>query len=184
MVITRYDKLPRIGRSTPARRYKGVTLPLRGGTGTRQVTLVSPEEAELAQRIGQERAQRILRLRGKGIIGTVPELATYDWLENRGFSFEFQSSMLGGQYMHGGAVVDFLVADISRMGWYVWRVQGQYWHQGLEVGVKDESQKARLRRAWIKGIPVVEVVDLYERRILDDYPDVFEKAEAGVELGE
>jgi len=47
---------------------------------------------------------------------------------------------------------------------------------------QDEIQKIRLAKLKIGGIPVVAVVDLWENDIYDRSPEVFELAEAGLEL--
>ena len=182
LLIRPLARLPKIGLAGAVRAYKGVDLPLRGGTGTRQVSISPPGMEDMERAVGNERARRILRLRGKGIVGTLPELCTYDWLERKGYRFEFQSAQLGGRHTHGGAVVDFQIADISKLGWFIWRIQGEYWHAGREKASEDAMQKARLRGMLIDSIPVVAVVDLWESAIYYSWPRVYELAEAGVEM--
>lgn len=183
LLIKKHARLPVVGMSVRPRAVRGIRLPLRGGTGTRAADMVSPEMERMVQLIGERRAQEIKKLKDKGIVGTLPELCTYAWLDGRGYRFDFQSAMLGGRYTHGGAVVDFRIADISRIGWYIWRIQGEFWHEGLDMEARDTSQKARLRAAVIEGVPVVEVVDLWEADIYGHFPEVYELAEAGVEMG-
>jgi len=137
---------------------------------------------EIAGRIGRKRAGIVWRWMRKGIIGSVPELLTYDWLSRRRIRFEFQSAQMGGRLRVGGAVVDFLLYDLAGGGLYVWRVMGEYWHAAPEVQGKDEEQRRRLLRTRVGGRRVVAVVDLWESDIYDRSPEVFEMAEAGVGL--
>jgi len=167
------------------RKAVGVDLPAtgpRGDTGLLDTLPAGLRQA--AARVGERRAMAVWRLQQRGITGTLPELLTYDWLDGRpGVSFEFQSSLLGGRRVRGGAVVDFLISGLSGEGWYIWRIQGDYWHQGAAVELKDQTQKARLASMKIQGLPVVAVVDLWEADIYDRMPEVFMQAEAGLELG-
>jgi len=163
----------------PAERETGLPTRLQAGGGVRKVELDPPELTLAAEAIGRERAQRVWRLREKGAVGTLPELCTMEWLERKRTPYEFQSAQMGGRRIAGGAVIDFLV-DISAAGWYVWRVQGEYWHSGMETEARDEAQAERLMRLRIGGRPVAAVVDLWELDIYDRYPTVFELAEAGV----
>ena len=137
---------------------------------------------ELARRIGRKRASTIWRWMRKGIIGSVPEILTYDWLTRRSIRFEYQSAQMGGRLRVGGAVVDFLLHDLAPGGVYVWRVMGEYWHSAPEIQGKDEEQRRRLLRQRVDGRPVIAVVDLWESDIYDRSPEVFEMAEAGVGL--
>lgn len=138
---------------------------------------------ELEERVGSKRAARVWRLLKKGVVGTLPELCAYDWLQRKPWlQFEFQSSQLGGRMVAGGAVVDFLISGLSSDGLYCWRIQGEYWHAGREREAKDATQKMRLLSTKIGGVPVVAVVDLWEMDVYDRYPEVFERAEFGVGL--
>jgi len=181
MKLGRVAKVGRIGLMAPAKRVVGVDLPVRGGRGVEQLDLVPEQLAVVARRIGDKRARRVWKLMQR-VQGSLPELCTYDWLERRKLGFEFQSGQMGGRRMSGGAVVDFIVDGLAADGLYVWRVQGEYWHKGPDVERKDWVQKARLLRLKIGGVPVVAVVDLWENSIYDQYPDVFIKAEMGMEI--
>lgn len=155
-----------------------------GGTRGVQLQLdLMPEEIRaLAARIGTDRAREVQDLRARGVEGSAPELCTYEWLESRKLAFDFQSSQMGGRRVSGGAVVDFLIYGLSGNGVYVWRVQGEYWHSSRESESHDAEQARRLRLLKIGGEPVVEVVDLWEADIYDQYPRVFQLAEFGVGL--
>jgi hypothetical protein len=111
-------------------------------------------------------------------VGTLPELLTYDWLEGRGYQFDFQTSFFGGRMQLGGAVADFIIMDLQPGGMVVWRVQGDYWHLMPERVRKDAVQRLRLLQHG-----VVQVVDLWESAIYDRAPKVFEMAEVGAEIG-
>jgi len=150
--------------------------------GTDLLDLMPESMRELARRIGRKRASTIWRWMRKGIIGSVPEILTYDWLTSRGLRFDYQSPQMGGRLRVGGAVVDFLLHDIAPGGLYVWRIMGEYWHSAPEVQGKDEEQRRRLLRERVAGRSVVAVVDLWESDIYDRSPEIFELAEAGVGL--
>ena len=174
--IARVGKIGLRGRVKPARVEEGIT-----GGGIKQLDTAPEGLREVERRIGQERARRVWKLMGR-VTGTLPELCTYDWLERRKIAFDFQSAQMGGRLISGGAIVDFVISELSSNGLYVWRVQGEYWHQGPDVVLKDETQRARLLRLKIGGVPVVGVVDLWENDVYDRYPEVFTRAEFGVEL--
>ena len=78
--------------------------------------------------------------------------------------------------------MDFLVYGLTPDGLYCWRVQGEYWHKGPEVERKDATQVQRLRGLKIGGVPVIDVIDLWENDIYQLWPLVFERAEAGLGL--
>jgi len=181
MKIGKIARVGKLGLRPFARlRVTEVKGPVTGG-GVEQLDLVPGQLRAVARRIGDKRARRVWKLMQR-VQGTLPELCTYDWLERRKLGFEFQSGQMGGRRWSGGAVVDFVVDGLAAEGLYIWRVQGEYWHQGPEVERKDWMQKARLLRLKIGGVPVVAVVDLWENAIYDKYPDVFRKAEMGIEL--
>ena len=182
MKLGRLAKVGRIGLMSPTKRTAGMDLPVRGGQGVEQLNLVPEQLAVAARRIGEKRARRVWKLMEKGVQGTLPELLTYDWLERQKLGFQFQSGQMGGRRTSGGAVVDFIVDGLAADGLYIWRVQGEYWHKGPAVERKDWMQKARLLRLKIGGVPVVEVVDLWENDVYDRYPEVFRRAEMGMGL--
>lgn len=66
------------------------------------------------------------------------ERIAFNWLVRRGVDFQFQTSLMGGIFSLGGAVVDFII------GLIVWRVMGTYWHQGVEKTGQDTIQKELL----------------------------------------
>lgn len=135
------------------------------------------------QSVSRERAMAAYRLQKRGIHGTLPELLTYHWLEIRNRQFDFQSSLMGGRLIMGGAVADFLIFDLAPGGIVVWRVAGDYWHCQPERVRSDFEQRERLLTESYMGTPVVQVVDLWESAIYFCYPLVFEMAEVGVEIG-
>lgn len=87
------------------------------------------------------------------ILATEPERIVLAWLDKRGIvDYEFQSSQLGGRFELGGSIVDFLIPDLS----LAWRVQGGYWHQGVEKSATDSVQRELLEsQGWT-------VVDIWE----------------------
>jgi len=177
-------RLGRVAKMGKVGKRKVITRPVLEGAvtggGVKQLDLTPEGLKDVERRIGATRARRVWKLMQKGVVGTLPELCTYEWLERRKLEFEFQSSQLGGRRIRGGAVVDFVISGLAAEGLYVWRIQGIYWHQGGEVEAKDEVQKARLLRLKIGGVPIVAVVDLDEGDVYDDFPAVFEEAEQGI----
>jgi len=101
------------------------------------------------------------------------ELITAEWLTKRNILFEFQVSMLGGRFSLGGAVIDFLFPD----RYLAWRLQGDYFHTGVEKEGSDAIQRALLESMGY------QVVDLWGSDILDPdiRDDVLEKALQGEE---
>jgi len=189
MQVQRLSRTPRVGVLGLEKALDSVrpAAPPKVGTGRGRrgfVQDLAPDKLrDIEQRIGTKRAQKIWRLMKRGVIGTLPELCAYEWLERKPWLvFEFQSSQLGGRMISGGAVVDFVIYGLSAEGCYCWRIQGEYWHQGREREANDEAQRVRLLSLRIGGVPVAAVVDLWEYDIYDKYPRVFEAAEFGVEL--
>jgi len=181
VTIGRLPRVSKVGRLGSVRRIRRPDLALTGG-GVEKLDLMPEALKVMARRIGDKRARRVWRLMQKGVQGSLPELITYEWLERRKLGFQFQSGQMGGRRTSGGAVVDFIVDGLAADGLYIWRVQGEYWHKGSEVERKDWMQKARLLRLKIGGIPVVEVVDVWENDVYDRYPEVFRMAEMGMGL--
>lgn len=186
--ISKISRAHKIGVMRPGR--IDAILPGAKRAGAKQVDLMPEEIKAMIPIIGETRAKAIFKLMQQGVRGTLPELSAYDWLEKKHVNFAFQSPLLGGRAEHGGAVIDFLLYDLSPQGYFVWRIQGDWWHSGVGPAgsgkatiAKDEIQKARLRAVKIGGIPIVDVIDVWESRILGDYPRVFLAAEAGLELG-
>lgn len=68
------------------------------------------------------------------------ETIVYGWLTRKKIVFRFATSLRGGFYQLGGAVVDFILP--SRM--LAWRVFGEYWHRGVVKEGSDIIQKELL----------------------------------------
>ena len=150
--------------------------------GPRQLETIADEIREWAERVGERRAREAWRIAQRGVMGTLPELCGFAWLEGRGRLFEFQSSMLGGRMIRGGAVADFVIYDLVPGGLAIWRIQGDYWHGSQESIEHDREQRERLLVSWYGGLPVRMVVDLWESDVYSRFPEVFVSAEAGVGL--
>ena len=73
-------------------------------------------------------------------IGTDIEMMVMAWLDKRQIAYEFKSSLLGGFFELGGAVVDFLLPDRN----LAWRVMGEFWHRGVQKSGSDLIQKENL----------------------------------------
>ena len=93
------------------------------------------------------------------IMASAPERIVYDWLTKRHILFTFQSSMGGGRFELGGSIVDFTLDDLG----VAIRVQGGYWHQGVEKVGTDTVQRELLEsQGWI-------VVDILEKDLTPPY---------------
>lgn len=180
MKLQRVARLGAIG-TVSVERPVVVHLPERP-RGPRVADLTPLRVREWARLIGHERAMDVNRLVERGVIGSLPEMCTYVWLESRKYLFEFQSALMGGRVIRGGAVADMLIYDLAPGGIVVWRVQGDYWHGSRDAIARDQEQRARLMTSWHAGMPVVRVTDLWETDIYDRYPEVFRLAEVGMEL--
>ena len=66
------------------------------------------------------------------------EALVYNFLVRRNIPFDFQTSLAGGFYSLGGAVVDFIIRDLA------WRVMGEYFHKGVEKTGSDIIQREQL----------------------------------------
>jgi hypothetical protein len=87
------------------------------------------------------------------IVATGIELITLRWLNKHKVNYMFQTSLAGGFYELGGAVVDFFLPD--RM--MAWRVMGEYWHKGVVKEGRDQMQKEILM-----ALPDIDtVVDIW-----------------------
>jgi hypothetical protein len=142
-----------------------------------------PTVQEWTRVVGEKRARRAWKkLQELGEPATLPELLTYLWLERRKWTFDFQSSLMGGRLITGGAVADFLILDLFVQGIVVWRIQGEFWHATTKQRAKDQQQKFRLLNERAYGMPIIAVVDLWEMDVYDKSPRVFRQAEGGVGL--
>ena len=90
------------------------------------------------------------------LVATEPERIVMDYLKRNKIDFQFQTSLAGGFYSLGGAVVDFLVEPNL-----AWRVMGLYWHRGVSKSGADTIQKEMLMSLGYV------VVDLWESDLKD-----------------
>lgn len=92
------------------------------------------------------------------IVASDIELKVIGWLERRGIQYAFQTSLAGGHFSLGGAVVDFIIERLA------WRVQGGYYHTGVTKEGSDIIQKEMLSAL---GYTVVDIFgdDLADDRI-------------------
>ena len=84
-------------------------------------------------------------------VATAPELIVIQYLEARKIPFEFQTSLAGGLFELGGAVVDFIIP-----GGIAWRVMGTYWHRGVQKSGSDLIQKENLAAMGLTVIDLQE----------------------------
>ncbi len=100
------------------------------------------------------------------------EAIVYGWLTDRKISFGFQTSLRGGFFQLGGAVVDFLIPDRN----LAWRVFGEYYHRGVTKEGSDLLQKEMLTElGWV-------VVDLWGDDILERTKETLSLALEGQEV--
>ena len=104
-------------------------------------------------------------------VGTDIELVIILWLTKRGIDFQFQSSLMGGFYELGGAVVDFIV-----QGYLAWRVFGEYWHRGVRKEGSDAVQREMLENLDFT------VVDIWSDDIESRLDETLTKALQGEEM--
>ena len=91
------------------------------------------------------------------VIGTDIELLVIAWLDRRKIIYEFKSSLMGGFFALGGAVVDILLRERN----LAWRIFGEYWHQGVIKEGSDQIQRELLTNLGYT------VVDIWGDDILD-----------------
>jgi len=83
-------------------------------------------------------------------IATDIELIALNWLDKNRIDYQFQSSLMGGFYELGGAVVDILIPDDM----IAIRIFGEYWHKGVVKEGRDQIQRENLEAM---GYVVVDV---------------------------
>ena len=106
------------------------------------------------------------------LVATEPERIVMDYLNRHKIDYEFQTSLMGGWYALGGAVVDFLLPDRG----LAWRIMGEYWHRGIEKRGSDLVQKEILEgEDWI-------VIDLWEDNIKNRLEQTMRLALQGSEM--
>lgn len=140
---------------------------------------------ELAKALQNENlAKRIRKLQHtKYPYGTVPELLMLDYLSSQGERYKYQAELFGG-FRNGGLVPDFVLQRAG--GWRALNIQGQYWHNVPGKAVKDASDKLRMLGASYEGQPILDVVFVWERRLMS--PDssrerTLQNATLGIEEG-
>ena len=102
------------------------------------------------------------------------EAIVYKWLTNHNIAFTFQSSFFGGRYEMGGAVVDFTLDELN----IALRVQGDYFHTGVEKSATDTVQRELLEsQGW-------QVVDIWgsDLETPEEINTTLEKALRGEEV--
>lgn len=100
------------------------------------------------------------------------EALVFNWLTRKNIEFQFQTSLMGGFYQLGGAVVDFLLPARN----LAWRIFGEYWHRGVQKEGSDVLQKETLAAiGWT-------VVDLWSSDIQDRLEETLTKALRGEEV--
>ena len=180
-------------RLKPLKRLKGIPPikrrrrdkadPIPGGE---YVTEDEPHVNEIFIRLGRRSrdlrvAKRVAKLVEQFPNATIPELVTMDWLNQQNIEYKYLAQVLGGHARKGGVEADFLL-QVGGVG-MVWLINGNYWHSRPEVVASDVVDRLRFIGATRYGIRIEKVVALWERRIYEDRPTVFELALAGVEMG-
>ena len=84
-------------------------------------------------------------------VATDIEIIVMRWLDARNINYRFQTSLLGGHFQLGGAVVDFIITARN----LAWRVMGEYWHRGVSKTGQDLIQKEMLNEL---GYTVVDLL--------------------------
>lgn len=174
-------RLPTLGR-----KVKLPPIPNMNDEVERRINLVGDELTRLAGKLGgdEQLAKRILKLKAKmykHYQGTIPELIIMDWLDRKGYKYEFQMWLLGGRAMRGGQVVDFAVDVGNRV---ILLEPQTYWHTRPGAAQRDAGQRLALLGIEVWGKPT-KLVEAWERRLFDKNlrEAVLMAAMNGVELG-
>ena len=136
-----------------------------------------PQDYSTAQRVATLKHKKY-----KTYEGTIPELITLDWLEQKKIPHHFQAFVYGGRNRAGGVVPDFLVWPGGRG--IAWFVDTLYWHSKPEIAASDAVDRQLILGGFFEGIRIETVVALWETRIYTDRPAVFDAAMNGIELGQ
>jgi hypothetical protein len=181
----------RLKRLAPMKGYpklkKGRPLPLpKEIPGGDYVTEDEPHVSEIWIRLGRKSndlktAKRVAHLMEQYPNGTIPELVAMDWLNQNQVQYEYLAQVRGGRSRLGGVEADFLI-QAGGVG-LVWLINGNYWHSRPEVAESDVVDKLRFLGSTYHGIRIEKVCALWERRVYEDRPQIFELAMVGIELG-
>lgn len=145
--------------------------------------MVDNELAVIEQALGDTKlAKRVLKIkREKYPNATLPELVCIDWLVRRNIEHMFQVGLFGGRLYKGGIVPDLIVYLGNSA--IVWPVQGNYWHQRPGMEQRDLAARRLLMGLNVYGHTITAVVEVWERRILEDADKVCASALMGIEEG-
>lgn len=170
--------LPGLGGKRP----KMLELDVAGVGGAENLRDEKAAQMERLLHDGQL-VKRVRKLQARYPNGTLPELVAMDWLMQNGQDFLFQYPLHGGRATRGGLVSDFVVFHGSTAD--VWFIQGDYWHSRLgNLSVeKNTADKLRTVGQWVQGRRIEKALELWERRIYEQRPQIFVMALAGIELG-
>lgn len=140
---------------------------------------------ELADEVGSySLAKKLAVLQGLLPNATIPELIAMEFLDRRGYEYQYQVPVGGGRARAGGIVLDFLVSSGAgrAMGW---RIQGKVIHSLRGRGELDAIQAASLRGSYVQGTKLEDLVDLYDTKLLDPgtREGTLEKATTGISVG-
>lgn len=152
------------------------------------VHLDDPDVQELLARLDtktpedEAMAKRVVKLK-RTQFSNAPytELIVYDWLTQKGISFDYQVPLGGGRATKFGQVLDFALytgGEVTAMP-----VQGDYWHERAEVAASDEMDKIQALASYIKGQRVKNYIPVWERRLYKNRNEVLNFALANVDLG-
>ena len=188
-MIKKIGMLPKIGKlkpikvKTPKITEMGSELPELSALAD----LESSEVKDLRRILGddpetEQLIKRVLALKEKEPVASLPELIAYDWLTRKDIPFTFQGSIYGGRLFRGGQIPDFIIPQGGMA--LAWRIQGEYWHSKPGAEEKDLVSKLRLLAGTLNGLQVSAVVDCWERDIYENREQVFKLALAGIGLRE
>jgi len=105
-------------------------------------------------------------------LATDIELIVISWLDRHKIVYQFQTSLMGGWYELGGAVVDIILPERN----IAIRVCGEYWHRGVVPSGRDQVQ-----RELLTGLGYT-VVDLWGDDIENRLEETMRKALLGQEM--
>ena len=124
-------------------------------------------------------AKRIQKLQEKFPNQSIPELLCYDWLTKEHIQFVFQAAIMGGKFVKGGLIPDFVLKTSPVT---VWQIQGDFWHDVSRKGYRDEVSNLRMIGQNVEGYTIERVLSLWEGDLLMKRPLIFTMALAGMSL--
>lgn len=145
-----------------------------------------PVLRELTRRLNGdvERAKRIAALQRQYPKATMIELMVYDWLlKHPEWQFIFQATLYSAPRGASGMplVPDFVIWTDASRGIAI-QVQGEYWHTLPGRREKDAAHALQTIGQYVRGVRIVQLVNVWEPHVMNDTDGVMRRAVAGMEI--